>query len=84
MARTSAAQKLCGSLRRETFGNAVGEKLTQQDVQAVEGAGTLGHQIVSSLGEQPRDLDAAFQPTFGMDPGEPLVVNKGMKEATKV
>ncbi len=34
MVGTSTAQKLCGSLRRETLGNAVGEEVPQQDVQA--------------------------------------------------
>jgi len=71
-------------LPRDPWGNAVGEEVAQQDVQAVEGAGTLGHHILSPLGEQPQDLDAAFQPIFGMDPGEPLVTQGGQSGEGRV
>jgi hypothetical protein len=73
VAGTSPAQEFGGCTRRETLGYTLREEIPQQDMQAVEGAGALGHQVLTPLAQQPKNLDVALRSVFGMDPSQTLV-----------
>ena len=42
-------------------------------MEAVQGAGAFGDQVLASLGEQPQDFDVAFRTVLGLDRGQPIV-----------
>ena len=68
-----AAQQPGGSIGGELLPDRIGEEVPQQNVQAVQRAGALGHQVLPSFGEQPQDLGVPLRAVLGLDGGQPIV-----------
>ena len=68
-----AAQQPGGGIGGELLPDRIGEEVPQQNVQAVQRAGALGHQVLPSFGEQPQDLGVALLAVLGLDGGQPTV-----------
>jgi hypothetical protein len=75
MAWPGAAQQPGGGLGAELLADRIGEEVPQQEqnVQALQRAGALGHQLLPSFGEQPQDLGVALWAVLGLDGGQPIV-----------
>jgi hypothetical protein len=73
MLGSSAAQQFGGGIGRELLPDRIREEVTQEYVEAVQGAGAFGDQVLASLGEQPQDFDVAFRTVLGLDRGQPIV-----------
>ena len=73
-----AAQQFGGVIGRELLPDRVGEEVPQEEyVEAVQGAGAFGDQVLASLGEQPQDFDVAFRTVLGLDRAQPIVSQSG-------
>src|SRR5215208_4462608 len=61
-----AAQQFGGSIGRELLPDRIGEEVSQEYVEAVEGAGTFADEVLASLAEQPQDLGMASRTILGL------------------
>jgi hypothetical protein len=53
------------------------EEIPQEYMEAVQGSGAFGDQVLGSLGEQPQDFDVAFRTVLGLDRAQPIVSQSG-------
>jgi hypothetical protein len=72
-----AAQQFGGATCRELLLDRLAEEVSQQDVEAVEGAGALADQVLAPLGEQPQDFGVAFRTVLRLDRAQPIVSQSG-------
>ncbi len=63
----SAAQQFGSGIGRELLLDRIGEEVPQEYVEAVQGTGTLGHQVLASFGEQPQDFGVALRTVLGLN-----------------
>jgi len=55
----------------------IGEEVSQEYMEAVQGSGAFADQVLASLGEQPQDFDVAFRTVLGLDRAQPIVSHSG-------
>jgi hypothetical protein len=51
----------------------IGEEISQEYVEAVEGAGTFAEEVLAPLGEQPQDLGVALRAVLSLNRAQPIV-----------
>ena len=81
---SDSPQQPGGGVSGELLPDGVGEKVSQEHVQTVQGAGALGHQILAPLREQSENLNVSIVAVLGLYWGQPLVVQGGLSGECRV